>query len=49
MSAGAIVAYLLYMMIRRRKGERAGFAGARDRAYERAGRPDGHDAISGID
>jgi hypothetical protein len=25
-AAGAIVAYLLYMMIRRRKGERAGFA-----------------------
>jgi hypothetical protein len=24
--AGAVVAYLLYMMIRRRRGERAGFA-----------------------
>jgi hypothetical protein len=24
--AGAIVAYLLYMMVRRRRGERAGFA-----------------------
>ncbi len=23
---GAVVAYMLYMMIRRRKGERAGFA-----------------------
>ena len=45
-TAGAIVAYVLYMMIRKRKGERSGVASRESRALR--GKRGGYPACSGI-